>query len=124
MKILKLLLIIIVFIANFTKVNSTENKDDLVNKISKNIRCLICQGQSIYDSQSDFSISMRLLIKKKIEEGLNEKEIYDFLKDKYGDWISYEPEFNKKTFILWILPILLFIIGGAILFNKLFVKKY
>ena len=124
MKILKLLLIIIVFIANFAKVNSTENKDDLVNKISKNIRCLICQGQSIYDSQSDFSISMRLLIKKKIEEGLNEKEIYDFLKDKYGDWISYEPEFNKKTFILWILPILLFIIGGAIIFNRLFVKKY
>jgi len=124
MKILKLLLIIIVFIANFAKVNSTENKDDLVNKISKNIRCLICQGQSIYDSQSDFSISMRLMIKKKLEEGLTEKEIYNFLKDKYGQWISYDPEFNKKTFILWIMPILLFIIGGAILFNRLFVKKY
>ena len=95
-----------------------------MNKISKNIRCLICQGQSIYDSQSDFSISMKLLIRKKLEEGLNEKEIYDFLKDKYGQWISYNPEFNKKTFILWILPILLFLIGGAILFNKLFVKKY
>jgi len=124
MKILKLLLIIVVFIANFAKVNSTENKDDLVNKISKNIRCLICQGQSIYDSQSDFSISMRLMIKKKLEEGLTEKEIYNFLKDKYGQWISYNPEFNKKTFILWILPILLFIIGGAILFNRIFVKKY
>ena len=124
MKILKLLLIIIVFIANFAKVNSTENKDDLVNKISKNIRCLICQGQSIYDSQSDFSTSMRLVIKKKLEDGLTEEEIYNFLKDKYGQWISYEPEFNKKTFILWIMPILLFIIGGAILFNRLFVKKY
>ena len=124
MKILKLFLIIIIIIFNFTKINSAENNDDLVNKISKNIRCLICQGQSIYDSQSDFSISMKLLIRKKLEEGLNEKEIYDFLKDKYGDWISYEPEFNKKTFILWILPILLFIIGGAILFNRLFVKKY
>jgi len=123
MKILKLFLIIII-IFNFTKINSAENNNDLVNKISKNIRCLICQGQSIYDSQSDFSISMKLLIKKKLEEGLNEKEIYDFLKDKYGQWISYNPEFNKKTFILWILPILLFIIGGAILFNKLFVKKY
>jgi cytochrome c-type biogenesis protein CcmH len=123
MKILKLFLIIII-IFNFTKINSAENNDDLVNKISKNIRCLICQGQSIYDSQSDFSISMKLLIRKKLEEGLNEKEIYDFLKDKYGQWISYNPEFNKKTFILWILPILLFIIGGAILFNKLFVKKY
>ena len=124
MKVLKILLIIIVFIINFIKVNSAENNDDLVNKISKNIRCLICQGQSIYDSQSDFSISMRLLIRQKLEDGKNEKEIYDFLKDKYGDWISYEPEFNKKTFILWILPILLFIIGGAILFNRLFVKKY
>ena len=123
MKILKLFLIIII-IFNFTKINSAENNDDLVNKISKNIRCLICQGQSVYDSQSDFSISMKLLIRKKLEEGLNEKEIYDFLKDKYGQWISYNPEFNKKTFILWILPILLFIIGGAILFNKLFVKKY
>tara|TARA_B100001029_G_scaffold21109_1_gene14033 strand:- start:641 stop:1015 length:375 start_codon:yes stop_codon:yes gene_type:complete len=124
MKILKLLLIIIIFIINFTKVNPNENNDDLVNKISKNIRCLICQGQSIYDSQSDFSISMRLLIKQKLEEGKSEKEIYDFLKDKYGQWISYEPEFNKKTIILWILPILLFILGGAIILNKLFVKKY
>ena len=123
MKILKLFLIIII-IFNFTKINSAENNDDLVNKISKNIRCLICQGQSIYDSQSDFSISMKLLIRKKLEEGLNEKEIYDFLKDKYGQWISYNPEFNKKTFILWILPILLFITGGAIIFNRLFVKKH
>tara|TARA_B100000965_G_scaffold94097_1_gene76839 strand:- start:464 stop:838 length:375 start_codon:yes stop_codon:yes gene_type:complete len=124
MKILKLFIIIIILITNFTKGNSNESKDNLVNKISKNIRCLICQGQSIYDSQSDFSISMRLVIKKKLEEGLTEKEIYDFLKDKYGQWITYEPEFNKKTFILWIMPILLFIIGGAILFNRLFVKKY
>tara|TARA_B100000073_G_scaffold45703_1_gene33874 strand:+ start:409 stop:783 length:375 start_codon:yes stop_codon:yes gene_type:complete len=124
MKVLKLFFIIIILLANFTKVSSSEIKDNLVNKISKNIRCLICQGQSIYDSQSDFSISMRLIIKKKLEEGLTEKEIYDFLKDKYGQWITYEPEFNKKTFILWIMPILLFIIGGAILFNRLFVKKY
>ena len=124
MKILKLFIIIIILITNFTKGNSNESKDNLVNKISKNIRCLICQGQSIYDSQSDFSISMRLLIRQKLEEGKNEKEIYDFLKDKYGQWITYEPEFNKKTFILWIMPILLFIIGGAILFNRLFVKKY
>ena len=124
MKILKLFIIIIILITNFTKGNSNESKDNLVNKISKNIRCLICQGQSIYDSQSDFSISMRLVIKKKLEEGLTEKEIYDFLKDKYGQWITYEPEFNKKTFILWIMPILLFIIGGAIIFNKLFFKKY
>ena len=123
MKIIKFLPIIFLYFSLFSSF-SNEKNSQLENKIFKNLRCIICQGQSIYDSQSDFSISMRLVIKKKLEEGLTEKEIYDFLKDKYGQWITYEPEFNKKTFILWIMPILLFIIGGAILFNRLFVKKY
>ena len=122
MKLLKIFLIIVI-IFNFTHVNSLENYDDLTNKISKNIRCLICQGQSVYDSQSDFSISMKLVIERKLNEGLNENEIYDFLINQYGQWISYDPEFNKKTFILWILPILLFLIGGAIIARKLLIQK-
>ena len=115
------LFIIIIF--NFTGLNSAENNDEIKNKISKNIRCLICQGQSVYDSQSDFAISIKLIIEKKLDEGLNENEIYDFLKKQYGQWISYDPEFNKKTFILWILPILLFLIGGAIIVRKFIVQK-
>jgi len=115
--------LIIIIIFNFTKLNSVENNEELKNKISKNIRCLICQGQSVYDSQSDFSVSMKLIIEKKLSEGLNENEIYDFLINQYGQWISYDPEFNKKTFILWILPILLFLIGGAIIVRKFIVQK-
>ena len=122
MKLLKIFLIIF-FIFNFTQLNSVENNNELINKISKNIRCLICQGQSVYDSQSDFALSMKLVIEKKLNEGLNENEIYDFLKNQYGQWISYDPEFNKKTFILWILPILLFLIGGAIIVRKFIVQK-
>jgi cytochrome c-type biogenesis protein CcmH len=120
---LSIFFLIIVIIFNFTKLNSVENNEELKNKISKNIRCLICQGQSVYDSQSDFSVSMKLIIEKKLSEGLNENEIYDFLINQYGQWISYDPEFNKKTFILWILPILLFLIGGAIIVRKLIIKK-
>jgi len=115
--------LIIIIIFNFTKLNSVENNEELKNKISKNIRCLVCQGQSVYDSQSDFSVSMKLIIEKKLSEGLNENEIYDFLINQYGQWISYDPEFNKKTFILWILPILLFLIGGAIIARKLIIQK-
>ena len=115
------LLIVIIF--NFTGLNSAENNDEIKNKISKNIRCLICQGQSIYDSQSDFAISMKLVIAKKLNQGFSENEIYEFLKNKYGQWIIYDPEFNKKTFILWILPILLFLLGGAIIYRKLNVQK-
>ena len=122
MKKLKFFLFFLIFLS-FFEISSAENNNELVNKISKNIRCLICQGQSIYDSQSDFAVSVKFFIRKKIEAGLNEDEIYTILKKKYGEWITYNPEFNKKTFILWILPILLFLIGGAIILKKLIVQK-
>ena len=66
---------------------------------------------------------MKLVINKKLDEGLSENEIYDFLINKYGEWISYDPKFNKKTFVLWILPILLFVLGGAIIVKKIIIQK-
>ena len=122
MKLLKNFLLFFI-ILNFAQITLAENNVELKNKISKNIRCLICQGQSVYDSQSDFAISIKLIIEKKLDEGLNENEIYEFLKNQYGQWITYNPEFNKNTFILWTLPILLFFIGGAIILRKLIVQK-
>ena len=98
------------------------NNNVLVDKISKNLRCLICQGQSVYDSQSDFAISMKLLIKKKIEEGNSEKQIYEYLKNQYGEWISYDTEINQKTYLLWLFPLFLFIFGGILIFRKLFIN--
>jgi cytochrome c-type biogenesis protein CcmH len=115
------LIILVTF--SLAKLSAAEKNEELKNKISKNIRCLICQGQSVYDSQSDFSESVKLIIENKLNEGLSENEIYDFLINKYGEWISYDPKFNKKTFILWILPILLFVIGGAIIVRKLIIQK-
>ena len=92
-------------------------------KITKNLRCLICQGQSVYDSDSEFAISLKLVIKNKIQQGMSEEQIYSFVKIKYGEWILYEPEFNKNTYFLWLLPILMFIIGGAIIFKLFIIKK-
>jgi len=122
MKILKFLFIIF-FIFNTYNAALAKSNDQLELKISKNLRCLICQGQSIYDSQSDFAVSMKLLINKKINEGLNEREIYDLLIEKYGEWIVYDTSLNKNTFILWGLPVLLFLIGGAIILKKLVFRK-
>ena len=93
-----------------------------VGKVSKNLRCLICQGQSIYDSQSDFALSVKDLIKEKIDEGQNDDEIYNYLKIKYGDWILYEPRLDKKTVLLWLLPLILFVFGGLLIFRKVFIK--
>jgi|TARA_B100000902_G_C27046307_1_gene781874 cytochrome c-type biogenesis protein CcmH len=123
MKIKKIFSIFLVII-NFQNLHAIESDNKILkNKILKNIRCLICQGQSVYDSQSDFAMSMKLVVDQKITEGLSERQIYDYLKVQYGGWISYDPEFNKKTFILWGLPILLFLIGGVIVVRKLIVLK-
>ena len=97
-------------------------KLERIEKLSKNLRCLICQGQSVYDSQSEFAISIKELIKEKIADGEQDDEIYNYLKIKYGDWIMYEPEVDKSTIVLWILPLILFIFGGLLIFRKVFIK--
>ena len=122
MKKFKLFFFVASFILIFANTLNAKNLNQ-VNKISKNLRCLICQGQSVYDSQSDFAISIKLLINNKIDNGSSEKKIYEFLKDKYGEWIIYDTSFNKKTFILWGLPVLLFILGGAIILKKIAFRK-
>ena len=108
----------IVFYGN---VNAENNR---VDEISKNLRCLICQGQSVYDSNSEFALSVKTLIYEKLKEGDSEDDIYDFLKSKYGDWIVYEPEINKYTALLWLLPLFLFIFGGLLIVRKLFINKF
>ena len=117
-KILKLILLLY-FSFNFSYANEINTK---VDQITKNLRCLICQGQSVYDSQSDFAVSMKLVVKNKIDEGKEDEEIYDYLKNKYGEWIVYEPELNRNTFLLWSIPLILFAFGGLLIIRKVSIK--
>tara|TARA_B100001057_G_C22511673_1_gene818155 strand:+ start:314 stop:676 length:363 start_codon:yes stop_codon:yes gene_type:complete len=119
MKILKLFFIIF-FIISFNHLEA--NMDNIKIKITKNLRCLICQGQSVHDSDSEFANSMKVLVDKKLNEGLSENQIYDYFKEKYGEWILYDPTLNKNTYILWLLPILIFLIGGAIVIKNFKIK--
>jgi len=116
MKIVKIFIIVFLF-TGFSYLKSDEENDELKNKILKNIRCLICQGQSVYDSESDFASSIKLIVDRKIKEGQQEELIYNFLREKYGDWIIYDPKLNKNTYILWLLPLLIFLLGGAIIYK-------
>ena len=116
-----IILIIFCFFSFFA--NAENSNNELLNKISKNIRCLICQGQSVYDSQSDFAISMKLVIKKKLEEGSTESQIYEYLKNQYGEWITYDPELNKNTFFLWLFPIFIFVAGIWLIIRKIKLYK-
>ena len=118
MKFIKIF-IILFLIVSFSGLKSAEANDVLKNKILKNIRCLICQGQSVYDSESEFASSIKLIVDRKINEGLKEKQIYQFLREKYGDWVIFDPQLNKNTYVLWLLPLLLFLFGGAIMYKKI-----
>ena len=122
MKYLKYIIILFI-LSNINLSFAEEQETQLQNKITKNLRCLICQGQSIYDSDSQFANSLKILVEKKLSEGLGEKEIYEYFENKYGEWILYNPKFNKNTYFLWLLPILMFLLGGVILFKLFIIKK-
>ena len=84
--------------------------------ISKNVRCMICQNQSIDESNAPLAKDLRIIIRDKIKEGNNDKEIYKFLTDRYGDFILLKPPLKLSTLALWFLPFIFFIIGIFIVF--------
>ncbi len=112
-------IIFYLLILNLLSLNSvmSQNFSQLEIKIFKNIRCLVCQGQSIADSNSDFAQTIKSVVSDKISQGKNEKEIYNFLSSKYGDWIVYKPSLNIPNLMLWVIPYL-FVIFGVIFFLK------
>jgi len=95
-----------------------ENKkqEARARNISKNIRCLVCQNQSIDESSAPLAKDLRNLIREKIKDGDDDKEIYLFLTDRYGDFILLNPPFKLSTFALWFLPFIFFITGVLIIF--------
>ena len=120
-----------IFILIFTIFNFSYSnlftEENLSNKIYKNLRCLVCQGQSIADSNSDFAQTIKSVVSDKINEGMDENQIYNFLSDKYGDWILYKPPLKDSSLLLWSLPYIIFVIGALIILiifkKRLIVKK-
>ena len=110
----KLAFIIYFFIVSTSQANE-DNKEVL--EIYKNLRCLVCQGQSVADSNSDFASTIKLVVRDQINQGKSKDEIYLFLISKYGEWIVYKPAFNRNNLILWVLPYLVLLLGGLIIFT-------
>ena len=112
---MKFKLILITLLLKFSLVNGSDKTLDQ-NSIHKNLRCLVCQGQSIADSNSDFAQTIKLVVEDLIKDGKTEDEIYSFMADKYGEWIVFKPQVNKQNLVLWFLPYLALILGGIIIF--------
>ena len=96
-------------------------KELRARNISKNIRCLVCQNQSIDESSAPLAKDLRILIRKKIKQGNSDEEIYDFLTERYGDFILLNPPFKISTLFLWILPFVFLAVGIFVIFGSDFV---
>ena len=97
------------FICN--SVLSDENLNNKIKKLTLELRCMTCQNQSVYDSDSEFANDIKNIVKEKLNEGLNEKEIKMFLTDRYGEYILFKPYFNLKNMLLWIFPFLILLVS-------------
>ena len=112
--------LIYLFLFSFSNANEVDTR---VNTISKNIRCLVCDGQSVYESNSDLAKDIKNYVKKEIKDNKSDKEIYDFLISKYGQSIIFNPPFSIKNIMLWLTPALFFLIGVYIIFRRLSAPK-
>ena len=92
-----------------------ESIDAKVKKLTLELRCMTCQNQSVYDSDSDYSGDIKIFVKEKFEEGLSEKEIKKILTERYGEYILFKPYFNSKNLFLWLFPFILLILSMMIL---------
>ena len=122
----KKIFIIFIFIAQFLLSNSYSVEPDEIlqnpekelraRNISKNIRCMVCQNQSIDESDAPLAKDLRILIRNQIKDGKNDVEIYKFLTDRYGDFILLKPAFKLNTLALWLLPFVFVLVGIFIVF--------
>ena len=122
---LSLISFFLIIISNLALANENDFKtNSIINKtreIAQNIRCLVCQNQSIDESNSELAKDLKKLIKEKLEAGLNENDVYKFLRARYGDYILLKPPLNKNTILLWFLPFII-LVFSTVYITKCFKK--
>ena len=109
--------IFLAFLFSFSSF-ANESIDTKVKKLTLELRCMTCQNQSVHDSDSDYSKDIKIFVKKKFEEGLNEKEIKKILTERYGEYILFKPYFNSKNLFLWLFPFILLVLSSIILLKN------
>ena len=98
---------------------ASESTDYKVKRLTLELRCMTCQNQSVYDSDSDYAKDIKKVVEDKFKEGFSEKEIKDFLTERYGEYILLKPYFNSKNLILWLFPFILVITAMFIFIRNL-----
>jgi len=109
-----------VFGANAAEVERAESAlDKRVTELTQDLRCLVCQNQSIADSQAPLAIDLKNQVREKMAKGMSDKQIVDYMVERYGDFVLYRPPVNAATVALWFGPAALLVLGLIMLFRNL-----
>ncbi len=87
--------------------------------IMKELRCLVCQNQSIIDSDAELAGDLRAIVREQVAMGKNHEQIIEFMTSRYGDWILLDPPFKASNALLWLGPLFLLLIGGFLVFRTI-----
>ena len=89
-----------------------------VTALAEELRCLVCQNQSLADSHADLAVDLRNQIREKFRSGMSERQVIDFMVERYGDFVLYRPPLKPTTLLLWFGPLLLIVIGLVVLVRR------
>ena len=107
-----------IFLLLFLLQSNALAEDTRAIELFKEVRCLVCQGQTIHESNAELAEDIKKLIREKISQGETDRQIKEYLVEKYGDWILMTPPFNSLTYILWSFPFLIMIIGAFAIYRQ------
>jgi cytochrome c-type biogenesis protein CcmH len=93
------------------------------NALMQELRCLVCQGQSIHDSDAEMAGDMRHLVRSRLKAGESPEQVRAWLIQRYGSWVSYQPRLAAETMVLWLAPLLLLLAGGLLAFRRIRVRR-
>lgn len=85
-------------------------------ELSRELRCLVCQNQSIEDSNAPLARDLRRIVRERVVAGDSDRAVLDYLVQRYGEWVLLKPRFNVQTLLLWLGPVLLLMLGGGVVF--------
>ena len=112
--------ILLFCISSITSSNSNQLLENRYAEILTKLRCLVCQNQSLADSDADLAKDLREKVRSMLERGKTEEEIYSFMEERYGSFALYEPPFNKTTIFLWTAPSILLLFVLIFLYYRFF----
>jgi cytochrome c-type biogenesis protein CcmH len=97
----------------------SQDVDKRAQSLSNELRCLVCQNQTLADSNAPLAVDLRNQIREQLQAGKSEQDVRDFMVARYGDFVLYKPPLKATTILLWVGPFLLVLLGAVVLFRRL-----